>query len=109
MSSANQEKTVFRIIATGLAVVTVVVFTQSVTDPVNVTKLFALGGFSFAALGASLRGLSVEFVKKFKLPIVALGFFSVAAISTLLASDAPFVQSFYGAYGRNNGYCSIFF
>lgn len=104
MSNSVNEKTVSRIVATGLAAVTVIVFTQSVTDPVNVTKLFVLGGFAFAALGASVRSLSKEFIRKFRLPIISVGIFSTAAISTLISSKAPFVQSFYGAYGRNNGF-----
>ena len=108
MSNSVNEKTVSRIVATGLAAVTVIVFTQSVTDPVNVTKLFVLGGFAFAALGASARSLSKEFIRKFSLPLISVGIFSTAAISTLISSRAPFVQSFYGAYGRNNGFLLYF-
>jgi hypothetical protein len=43
------ERTVARILAFGSAFVAVIVVTGSVTDPVNVTKLFALGGVAVAA------------------------------------------------------------
>jgi O-antigen ligase len=104
MSNAMTEKTVSRIIAIGLGVTTVAVFTQSVTDPVNVTKLFLLGGFAFAAFGASTRLINKEFFNRFKLVLFLVGLFLLASLSALLASSSPLSQSFYGAYGRNNGF-----
>jgi hypothetical protein len=104
MPSMISEKTSSRIIAVGLATVTVAVLTQSVTDPVNVTKLFLLGGFAFAALGASFGNFSLLFLKQYRFPFLAVCFFLIASVSTLFASKAPFVQSLYGVYGRNNGF-----
>lgn len=104
MSKAMTEKTVSRIIAIGLGVTTVAVFTQSVTDPVNVTKLFLLGGFAFAAFGASARLMNKVFINKFKLSLILVGLFLLASLSALVASSSPLSQSFYGAYGRNNGF-----
>ena len=109
MSNAIIEKSISKIVAIGLAAVTVVVFTQSVTDPVNVTKLFVLGGFAFAAFGASVRLLSKDFFKRFKMPIISVGIFSIGSVVSLFSSPAPFTQSFYGAYGRNNGFLLYFF
>jgi hypothetical protein len=103
MPSTLSEKTSSRIISVGLAAVTVAVFTQSVTDPVNVTKLFLLGGFAFGALGAS-RSFALISSKRYRFPVLAVVFFLIAAIGTLFASKAPFVQSLYGVYGRNNGF-----
>lgn len=103
MPSTLSEKTSSRIISVGLAAVTVAVFTQSVTDPVNVTKLFLLGGFAFATLGAS-RSFSLLGLKEYRFPVLAVIFFLISSISTLFASGAPFVQSLYGVYGRNNGF-----
>jgi hypothetical protein len=104
MSNDVSDKTVSKIVAIGLAAITVIVFTQSVTDPVNVTKLFALGGFAFAAFGASVRNFSAEFFRNYKLELFLITFFVAASILSLFASKAPFVQTFYGAYGRNNGF-----
>lgn len=104
MSITASERRSSGILAVGLASVTIAVYTQSVTDPVNVTKLFLLGGFAFAALGASFRIFSYSVLKIRLIPIISLGLFLLAAVSTLLASKAPFTQSFYGVYGRNNGF-----
>lgn len=108
MAILSNEKTGTRIIAIGIALVTLTVFTQSVTDPVNVTKLFLLGGVSFAAIGACYPRLNATFIKSRLRIFVSLLIFGVASISTLLMSKAPFVQSFYGVYGRNNGYLMYF-
>jgi len=89
-------------------VVTVIVFTQSVTDPVNVTKLFCLGALSFAALGAATRLIGLNFLKGNRVILSVLGLFMTSSLSTLLASEAPFSQSFYGVYGRNNGFLLYF-
>jgi len=104
MSITTPERISSRIIAIGLATVTIAVYTQSVTDPVNVTKLFLLGGFAFAAFGASVRNLSISVLRNHRFPFIALTCFLLAAISTLWASSAPFTQSLYGVYGRNNGF-----
>lgn len=88
--------------------VTVTVFTGSVTDPVNVTKLFVLGGFSFAALGSMLHRRSIITLKNFKLPITVILLFMMASLFTLVMSKAPLSQSFYGVYGRNNGFLLYF-
>ena len=84
--------------------VTVTVFTGSVTDPVNVTKLFVLGGCSFAVLGSILARKTISTLKHYKATLLATMFFLLASISALINSEAPFVQSLYGVYGRNNGF-----
>jgi len=84
--------------------VTIVVFTQSVTDPVNVTKLFVLGTLAFATSGAALRSFNSQFMRENKVPLLLLATFFVFSISTLIASGAPLSQSLYGVYGRNNGF-----
>jgi hypothetical protein len=104
MLSTASENTSSRVIAIGLASVTIAVFTQSVTDPVNVTKLFLLGGFAFAGLGASAGNISNLALKSHRSTVLSIAFFLTAAVSTLLSSDAPFTQSLYGVYGRNNGF-----
>jgi len=108
MSISVSENVSSRIISIGLAVVTIAVFTETVTDPVNVTKLFLLGGFAFASFAAAWRSFNREFFRSHKIAILALGFFSLAAISTLISSKSPFAQSLYGVYGRNNGYLLYF-
>jgi hypothetical protein len=104
MTSEISEKLSSRLIALGLTGVTIVVFTESVTDPVNVTKLFVLGAITLAATGAATKLFVRAFLAKYLIILISLGLFLVAAILTLLASKAPFSQSLYGVYGRNNGF-----
>ena len=46
------ERTIARVLGIGSAFVSIIVVTGTVTDPVNVTKLFALGGIAVGAEGA---------------------------------------------------------
>lgn len=93
-----------KIIGITLIVVTVTVFTGSVTDPVNVTKLFLLGGFAFAALGSALSRRSILCIVSYKVPLGVASVFLAASLLSILMSNAPLSQSFYGVYGRNNGF-----
>ena len=104
MATINQEKFTAKLLALTLGAVTVLVFTQSVTDPVNVTKLFILGGLAFASLGAALAGKGSTNLKPHRLALVLIGLFLLASIVSLVASKAPLSQSVYGVYGRNNGF-----
>lgn len=104
MQRLETEKLVARLIALTLALVTIVVFTQSVTDPVNVTKLFVLGALAFAALGAAIRTFNSRFIKLNRVPLIFLTIFMGSSLSTLVSSIAPLSQSIYGVYGRNNGF-----
>jgi hypothetical protein len=104
MSTSNQEKFTAKLLALTLGAVTVLVFTQSVTDPVNVTKLFILGGLAFACIGSSLAGKGSIRLRPHVLALALIGLFLLASIVSLVASKAPLSQSLYGVYGRNNGF-----
>jgi O-antigen ligase len=104
MPITNQEKFTAKLLALTLAAVTVLVFTQSVTDPVNVTKLFILGGLAFASVGSALAGKGLIRLKPHRFALILIGFFLSASIVSLVASKAPLSQSLYGVYGRNNGF-----
>ncbi len=108
MKSVTSSQLTAKLIATALAFVSVLVFTGAVTDPVNVTKLFAIGGFSFAVMGSILNSTSFGVLKRAKLPFFAAIGFIVVSIVVLFQSKAPFVQSLYGVYGRNNGFILYF-
>jgi len=108
MNKANSANSTSKIVAIGLAIVTLTVVTQSVTDPVNVTKLFLLGGFGFAAFGAAIPAMRRETFKGHYFILIALGFFLSASVFSLVMSNSPFVQSLYGVYGRNNGFLLYF-
>ena len=98
------EKLVSRLMALTLSTVAIVVTTQSVTDPVNVTKLFVLGALAFATFGAAVKLYNFQVIKMYRFPLLALSAFLVFSTFTLAASKAPLSQSLYGVYGRNNGF-----
>jgi O-antigen ligase len=98
------ERTVARILGFGSAFVAVIVVTGSVTDPVNVTKLLALGGVAVAAAFATGFSGYGRLWKDSKAAIAAVVIFVVMGISAIANSDAPWVQNFYGEYGRNTGF-----
>jgi hypothetical protein len=104
MKSITSSQLTAKLIATALAVVSVLVFTGAVTDPVNVTKLFAIGGLSFAVLGSILNPSAFNVLKRVKAPLLAVLGFLVVSLIVLFQSKAPLAQSLYGVYGRNNGF-----
>jgi O-antigen ligase len=103
MFNKAAEKTTSLLILLGAPFVTVFLVTQSVTDPVNATKLAAAGG-----LGIGL--LSIVFFFNFRALIsenkffVALALaFMGAGISAVFNSGSPSSQNIYGSFGRNTG------
>jgi hypothetical protein len=95
------ERTIARFLGIGSAFVAILVITGSVTDPVNVTKLFALGGVAAGAFAVLLAfGLSQLWATSKSL-VVASCLLLVAGINAVINSEAPLVQNIYGVYGRN--------
>lgn len=104
MNSEQRSQLTAKLIAAALAIVSVLVFTSAVTDPVNVTKLFAIGGFSFAVFGSILNPASFEVLKKVKFQLLVTIAFLTVSFIVLIKSNAPLAQTLYGVYGRNNGF-----
>ena len=107
LSEAN-EKSLVNVLYLGSAAVTIFVMTGVVTDPVNATKHFLLGGVAFAAFGIvvkfSLRTLWLDS----KAYLLTGSLFILFLISSTVASSAPVVQNLYGTYGRNTGAVAYF-
>lgn len=92
-----------KLLAFGAPLVSVFIVTGSVTDPVNMTKLLALGAIGTASIALVVfRGFPLA-LKTSKVTVFILGLFSLAAIVSLLFSGLPFSQNIYGVYGRNTG------
>ncbi len=109
MLKYETEKTLARFLAVGSFVVTTLVVTGSVTDPVNVTKFVPLGAVAFSAF-LILSHDKFRVVMGFgKSKIIILICFLLASINALIGSSAPISQSLYGAYGRNNGFLTYLF
>jgi hypothetical protein len=98
------EKTIARVLGFGSAFIAVVVVTGTVTDPVNVTKLFALGGVAAAAFAVVLAFGFGQLWQNSKVLLIAVAVFLLAGLNAILNSSAPLVQNIYGAYGRNTAF-----
>jgi hypothetical protein len=95
------ERTIARVLGIGSAFVAIIVVTGTVTDPVNVTKLFALGGVAAGAFAVLLAFGVKELWDSSKALVILLGLFILAGISAVINSDGPLTQNIYGVYGRN--------
>ena len=104
MLNKSVEKTIAWFLFIGVPFATLFVVTSSVTDPVNVTKLFAVGcvgGGVFAI--AAVYGLK-EIWQTSKVLVIATVLFFIAAINSIIASTSPSTQSIYGVFGRQTGF-----
>jgi O-antigen ligase len=88
----------------GSAFIAVVVVTGTVTDPVNVTKLFALGGVAAGAFAVVLGFGVREVWGSSKALVVLVGLFLVASVNAIVNSSAPLTQNIYGVFGRNTAF-----
>lgn len=103
MLNKSVEKTISWFLFIGVPFATVFLMTATVTDPVNVTKLFAtgcVGGGVFAI--AAVYGFKELWVSARWL-VVATGVFFLAALNSVFNSSAPLTQNIYGVFGRQTG------
>jgi hypothetical protein len=98
------ERTIARVLGFGSAFIAVVVITGTVTDPVNVTKLFALGGVAVGAFAVVLAFGFGQLWQNSKALLIAVAVFLLAGLNAIVNSSAPLVQNIYGAYGRNTAF-----
>lgn len=109
MINHQSEKVLSKWLLVGAALISIIVTSSSVTDPVNAPKFFVLGGVAvgiFLQLGIS--DLKYLWEKQTSV-MVALIIFLLASINSLIQSAAPISQSLYGVYGRNNGFLLYLF
>ncbi len=109
MLTLGIEKLLARIIAVGAGFTTIFVLTSTVTDPVNTPKLAVLGVASTAAFGIILANKAFSSFKDNRLLGLLISIFLVSALASVLLSDSPKSQGFYGSYGRNNGLLAYVF
>jgi O-antigen ligase len=104
MFNKAAEKNASLLILVGAPFVTVFLVTQTVTDPVNATKLAAAGGLGFGLLALNLIfNLKAILVENKLFLLTAVGFI-VAAFSAAMNSSSPSTQNLYGSFGRNTGF-----
>lgn len=104
MLNKSVEKTISWFLFIGVPFATVFLMTDSVTDPVNVTKLFATGcvGAGVFAI-AAVYGLK-ELWASAKWLVLATIFFLLAGLNSVFNSSAPLTQNIYGVFGRQTGF-----
>ena len=102
MLNLMAEKSLARLLMFGGALISILVWT-TVTDPVNVTKLLALGGVAGAAMAISISFGAKDLWINYKLPISLMTLFLLTVLNSVFQSEAPSSQLLYGAYGRNTG------
>jgi O-antigen ligase len=103
MFNKAAEKTASLLILVGAPFVTVFLVTQSVTDPVNATKLAAAGGLGFGVLALTLFFNFKALVSENKVFLVLAVAFVIAGLSAVVNSNSPTSQNIYGSFGRNTG------
>jgi O-antigen ligase len=104
MINKTIEKTIAWFLFIGVPFATLFLMTDTVTDPVNVTKLFAagcVGGGVFAI--ALVYGMKELWVSAKGL-VIASALFLIAGLNSIINSTAPLTQNIYGVFGRQTGY-----
>ncbi len=109
MFNSIAERSLARLLMFGSALVSILVISGAVTDPVNVTKLLALGGVAGAAFAVTASFSAKQIWINYKVVIVMLILFLCAVINSVIQSSAPVSQLIYGAYGRNTGFITYLF
>ncbi len=104
MSQLNTERSTARLAAIGAPLVTILVLTGNVSDPVNTPKLFLLGSLAFGLLAMWTANKENFHGPSLKSPFTVLVFIFIGwSTVAALRSESPFSQNFYGVYGRNTG------
>lgn len=104
MLNKSVEKTISWFLFIGVPFATVFLLTNSVTDPVNVTKLFAAGCVGGGVFAIALVYGRKEMWRTSRVLVIATLFFIFASLVSIFASTSPLTQSIYGVYGRQTGF-----
>lgn len=109
MKSAQYENSISKLLAFGVPLISVFIVTGSVTDPVNMTKLLALGAVGTGSLALLLvRGFRLA-IEASKAVVIAVALFLTFGLSSVFLSNLPIAQNLYGVYGRNTGFLTYLF
>jgi O-antigen ligase len=104
MLNKSVEKTISLFLFIGIPFATVFLMTGPVSDPVNVTKLFAAGTVGVGVFAIAIVYGAGEMWRTSKLLIISTVLFLLAAVNSMLASESPLTQSIYGVFGRQTGF-----
>lgn len=103
MLTRDVEKKIAALIYVGAPFTSILVVTNIVSDPVNVTKLLSTGIIACAIAALLIFKANVEFWQQSRAISLSFGFFLVAGLWSVINSDSPLQQNIYGTFGRNTG------
>jgi O-antigen ligase len=104
MLNKSVEKTISTILFLGVPLTSIFLMTDSVTDPVNVTKLFVAGVVGFASFSVALIYGRTELWSNSKTLILCLLLFVAMSLNSVIQSESPLTANFYGVFGRQTGF-----
>jgi O-antigen ligase len=106
MLKRQSEPQIAKVVGIGAFITTIIVGAWWGTDPVNVPKLFTLTITAAISLALFLVGFDKKLLKSRKpLYISLICFLFLSFLSTIFSTEAV-LMSFYGVFGRNNGFLS---
>jgi len=97
------EKKIASLIYFGAPFTTILVITNIVSDPVNVTKLLSIGIIAAAIAGLLIFKSNAQIWQSSKWLSISLLLFMVTSAWATINSDSPIQQNIYGTFGRNTG------
>lgn len=104
MLNKSVEKTIAWFLFIGVPFTTLFLMTDAVSDPVNITKLFAagcVGGGVFAIV--LIYGLK-ELWTSARLLVLFSSLFLIGSVNSIISSSTPVTQNIYGVFGRQTGF-----
>ena len=104
MFNKAAEKTTALLLLIGAPFATVFLITETVTDPVNATKLAVSGALAFALILVALSFNFRALVTHHLMFLVFGALFFLFSVSAVLSSNSPVSQNVYGSFGRNTGF-----
>jgi O-antigen ligase len=108
MFNKAAEKTTALLLLVGAPFATVFLITETVTDPVNATKLAVSGALAFALILIALAFNLKALVSHHANFLVFGALFLLFSVSAVLGSNSPLSQNIYGSFGRNTGFITYF-
>jgi O-antigen ligase len=104
MMNKTVEKTISWFLFIGVPFTTLFLVTDTVTDPVNVTKLFAAGCLAGGVFAITLAYGLKELWASAKILVITIVLFILAMLNSVVSSEAPKAQTIYGVFGRQTGF-----
>jgi hypothetical protein len=109
MLQGQTEKIIANILGISAFLITIIVVSGGVTDPVNVPKFLMLGITSLAAISLVTLTRSRKTLRQHKLNLLLVVLFVAWSAVAAIFSSSPISQNLYGSYGRNNGFLTYLF